>query len=117
MGGRQIVLVSTAEFSVLNTGIFWREAKTKRLFSQCGVRFSLQAMETEEVPMDTEEDNTEICETMKQFLAAAGNHFSHAIYLINVSHLKIKKLGRLNMFAENFSFLFPFRKCAEFHEV
>jgi hypothetical protein len=35
MGGRQIVLVSTAGFSVLNTGIFWREAKTKRLFSQC----------------------------------------------------------------------------------
>jgi hypothetical protein len=37
MGSRQIVLVSTAGFSVLNTGIFWREAKTKRLFSQCGV--------------------------------------------------------------------------------
>jgi hypothetical protein len=36
MGGMQIVLVSTAGFSVLNTGIFWREAKTKRLFSQCG---------------------------------------------------------------------------------
>ncbi len=35
MGGRQIVLVSTTGFSVLNTGIFWREAKTKRLFSQC----------------------------------------------------------------------------------
>ncbi len=35
MGGRQIVLVSTAGFSVLNMGIFWREAKTKRLFSQC----------------------------------------------------------------------------------
>jgi hypothetical protein len=35
MGGRQIVLVSTAGFSVFNTGIFWREAKTKRLFSQC----------------------------------------------------------------------------------
>jgi hypothetical protein len=35
MGRRQIVLVSTAGFSVLNTGIFWREAKTKRLFSQC----------------------------------------------------------------------------------
>jgi hypothetical protein len=34
MGGRQIALVSTAGFSVLNTGIFWREAKTKRLFSQ-----------------------------------------------------------------------------------
>jgi hypothetical protein len=32
MGGRQIVLVSTAGFSVLNTGIFWREAKTKRFF-------------------------------------------------------------------------------------
>jgi hypothetical protein len=31
---RQIVLVSTAGFSVLNTGIFWREAETKRLFSQ-----------------------------------------------------------------------------------
>jgi hypothetical protein len=38
MGSRQIVLVSTAGFSVLNTGIFWREAKTKRLFSQCGSR-------------------------------------------------------------------------------
>jgi hypothetical protein len=37
MGSRQIVLVSTAGFSVLNTGIFWREAKTKRLFSQCRV--------------------------------------------------------------------------------
>ncbi len=37
MGSRQIVLVSTAGFSVLNTGIFWREAKTKRLFSQCGI--------------------------------------------------------------------------------
>ncbi len=35
MGSRQIVLVSTAGFSFLNTGIFWREAKTKRLFSQC----------------------------------------------------------------------------------
>ena len=35
MGSRQIVLVSTAGFSILNTGIFWREAKTKRLFSQC----------------------------------------------------------------------------------
>jgi hypothetical protein len=35
MGNRQIVLVSTAGFSVLNKGIFWREAKTKRLFSQC----------------------------------------------------------------------------------
>jgi hypothetical protein len=35
MGSRQIVLVSTAGFSVLNTGIFWREAETKRLFSQC----------------------------------------------------------------------------------
>jgi hypothetical protein len=34
-GSRQIVPVSTAGFSVLNTGIFWREAKTKRLFSQC----------------------------------------------------------------------------------
>ncbi len=32
MGSRQIVLVSTAGFSVLNTGIFWWEAKTKRLF-------------------------------------------------------------------------------------
>jgi hypothetical protein len=35
MGSRQIVLVSTAGISVLNAGIFWREAKTKRLFSQC----------------------------------------------------------------------------------
>ncbi len=35
MGSRQIVLVSTAGISVRNTGIFWREAKTKRLFSQC----------------------------------------------------------------------------------
>jgi hypothetical protein len=40
MGSRQIVLVSTAGFSVLNTGIFWREAKTKRLFSQCRVYLS-----------------------------------------------------------------------------
>ncbi len=35
MGSRQIVLVSTAGISVLNAGIFWRKAKTKRLFSQC----------------------------------------------------------------------------------
>jgi hypothetical protein len=35
MGTRKIVLVLTAGFSFLNTGIFWREAKTKRLFSQC----------------------------------------------------------------------------------
>jgi hypothetical protein len=35
MGSRQIVLVSTAGISVLYAGIFWREAKTKRLFSQC----------------------------------------------------------------------------------
>jgi hypothetical protein len=35
MGSRKIVLVLTAGFSFLNTGIFWREAKTKRLFSQC----------------------------------------------------------------------------------
>ncbi len=39
MGSRQIVLISTAGFSVLDTEIFWREAKTKRLFSQC--RFDL----------------------------------------------------------------------------
>jgi hypothetical protein len=25
---------------VLNTGIFWWEAKTKRLFSQCGLSYS-----------------------------------------------------------------------------
>jgi hypothetical protein len=37
MGSRQIVLVSTAGFSVLNTEIFWREDKTKRFFSQCDV--------------------------------------------------------------------------------
>jgi hypothetical protein len=35
MGSRQIVLVSTAGISVLTAGIFWRKAKTKRLFSQC----------------------------------------------------------------------------------
>jgi hypothetical protein len=34
MGGRQIVLISTAGFSFLNTEIFWREAETKRLFSK-----------------------------------------------------------------------------------
>jgi hypothetical protein len=34
MGSRKIVPVLTAGFSFLNTGIFWREAKTKRLFSQ-----------------------------------------------------------------------------------
>ncbi len=39
MGSKQIVLVSTAGFSVLNTGIFWREAKTKRLFSQCSLYY------------------------------------------------------------------------------
>ncbi len=43
MGDRQIFLVSTTGFSVLNTGIFWREAKTKRLFSQC-VRNPLSKM-------------------------------------------------------------------------
>jgi hypothetical protein len=32
MGNRQIVLVSTAGFSVLKTGIFWREAKQKGFF-------------------------------------------------------------------------------------
>jgi hypothetical protein len=32
MGSRQIVLVSAAGFSILNTGIFWREAKTKGFF-------------------------------------------------------------------------------------
>jgi hypothetical protein len=32
MGGRKIVLVSTEGFSVLNKGIFWREAKTKKAF-------------------------------------------------------------------------------------
>jgi hypothetical protein len=37
MGSRQIVLVYTAGISVLDAGIFWREAKTKRLFSQCPV--------------------------------------------------------------------------------
>jgi hypothetical protein len=41
MGSRQIVLVSTAGFSVLNMGIFWRDAKTKRLFSQCMLLFIL----------------------------------------------------------------------------
>jgi hypothetical protein len=54
-GGRQIVLVSTAGFFALNTGIFWREAKTKRLFSQCvqylpygcpRVRFFISTMES-----------------------------------------------------------------------
>ncbi len=35
MCSRQIVLVLTGGFSVLNYGIFWWEAKTKRLFSQC----------------------------------------------------------------------------------
>jgi len=39
MDSRQIVLVSTAGFSVLNAGISWREAKTKRLFSQCTVLY------------------------------------------------------------------------------
>jgi hypothetical protein len=39
MGG--IVLVLTAGFSFLNTGIFWREAKTKRLFSQCRIQQAL----------------------------------------------------------------------------
>jgi hypothetical protein len=33
MGSRQIVLVSTAGFSGLNTGIFWREAKKKAFFT------------------------------------------------------------------------------------
>jgi hypothetical protein len=33
MGSRQIVLVSTAGFSVLNMGIFWREAKKMACFT------------------------------------------------------------------------------------
>jgi hypothetical protein len=33
MGGRQIVLVLTAGFSVLNTEIFWLEAKTTDFFT------------------------------------------------------------------------------------
>jgi hypothetical protein len=33
MGSRQIVLVSTAGISVLNAGIFWREAKKKAFFT------------------------------------------------------------------------------------
>ncbi len=37
MGSRQTVLVSIVGISVLNAGIFWRKAKTKRLFSQCGL--------------------------------------------------------------------------------
>ncbi len=41
MGSRQIVLVSTAGISVLYAGIFWRQAKTKRLFSQCSPHLSL----------------------------------------------------------------------------
>jgi hypothetical protein len=32
MGSSQIVLVSTAGISVLNAGIFWREAKKKGFF-------------------------------------------------------------------------------------
>ena len=44
MGSRQIVLVSTAGFSVLNTGIFWREAKTKRLFSLCRCFFTVEML-------------------------------------------------------------------------
>jgi hypothetical protein len=32
MGGKQIVLVLTAAFSFLKTGIFWREAKQKGFF-------------------------------------------------------------------------------------
>jgi hypothetical protein len=54
MGRRQIVLVSTAVFSVLNTGIFWREAKTKRLFSQCrgdGVQVLRQINTLRKVPL------------------------------------------------------------------
>jgi hypothetical protein len=46
MGSRQIVLVATAGFSVLNTGIFWREAKTKRLFSQCSALANLKWQRT-----------------------------------------------------------------------
>jgi hypothetical protein len=46
IGGRQIVLVSTAGFSVLNTGIFMWEAKLKqkRLFSQCTADIGIPAL-------------------------------------------------------------------------
>ncbi len=49
MGGRQIVLVSTSGFfSVLNKGIFWRDAKTKKVFLQCveaeGQAYFMQSM-------------------------------------------------------------------------
>ncbi len=37
MGSKHIVLVSTAGFSVLNTGILWREAKTKGFFRSVGM--------------------------------------------------------------------------------
>jgi hypothetical protein len=50
MGSRQIVLVPTAGISVLNAGIFWRKAKTKRLFSQC-VFINVYATSSEAVPL------------------------------------------------------------------
>ncbi len=46
MGSRQIVLVSTAGICVHNAGIFWREAKTKRLFSQCTTLMQIQSGRT-----------------------------------------------------------------------
>jgi hypothetical protein len=49
MGSRQIFLVSTAGISVLNAGIFWREAKTKRLFSQCGAVVEYWAADPKDV--------------------------------------------------------------------
>ncbi len=49
--GSQIVLVSTTRFSVLNTGILWREAKTKKLFSQCSPIFILSENRTGGLPM------------------------------------------------------------------
>jgi hypothetical protein len=66
MGSRQIVLVSTAGFSVLNTGIFWREAKTKKAF------FTVLPLEVPAVSLiiDTQFQLYTIVSTNKQRLMA-----------------------------------------------
>jgi hypothetical protein len=57
MGSRQIVLVSTAGISVLNAGIFWRQAKTKRLFSQCIRQRALRQKEPKSQELEEGEEH------------------------------------------------------------
>jgi hypothetical protein len=77
MGSRQIVLVSTAGISVLNAGIFWQEAKTKRPFSQC-MSFRFYSLVRFKV---LEKDNTQL---------AMIYNFSGLIHNIMLLHYKKK---------------------------